>query len=463
MNRKKRMTENRITLQLNAGQSPWLHPAVECFFALSIFCGLFGSLLNMTGHMECWYAGLVGVLTIVWIAAVPKRIVSFPAWVFILLSATGTAMLLLWNRGVGSGCMQLANDLFSASEAQQFYAYDRFDVQILTKRDLFGACLLLGILLSVLCACLVHMQSTVATALAALAAALLMAAFGVFPSTALLFWTFGWFAVQGAYCCGHLAWRTAGLLAALVFASALLTSAITGQFLREPDMRLHALSETIRDEVDAHVENPQTPRQLAPENDPDPQLDPEHLQQEDVTGQELAAADQEQIGAKDMDIFTASKAGTIAKSSLPWIILGALLLAGAAALVVHIRRGRRKTAALISEFDTLPVPEAVQSMFAYQLRWLRAAGLKPENIYYADYQPRLQGILPEPLCARYADVVAIWQEASYSNHTMTEAQRSAVRAYVTAVAAYRFQAAGKIRRLQYRYQYFLLSPEGKTT
>ena len=122
MNRKKRMTENRITLQLNAGQSPWLHPAVECFFALSIFCGLFGSLLNMTGHMECWYAGLVGVLTIVWIAAVPKRIVSFPAWVFILLSATGTAMLLLWNRGVGSGCMQLANDLFSASEAQQFYA-----------------------------------------------------------------------------------------------------------------------------------------------------------------------------------------------------------------------------------------------------------------------------------------------------------------------------------------------------
>ena len=94
---------------------------------------------------------------------------------------------------------------------------------------------------------------------------------------------------------------------------------------------------------------------------------------------------------------------------------------------------------------------AIRAVFRVALLWMRASGITiPEESYY-----RLKELLNRDIsenCAKeYEQILPIWQEAVFSDHTMTEEQWNTVLKFEQNMESFLMETASRWQRWKYRY------------
>ena len=98
---------------------------------------------------------------------------------------------------------------------------------------------------------------------------------------------------------------------------------------------------------------------------------------------------------------------------------------------------------------------AIRAVFRVALLWMRASGITiPEESYY-----RLKELLNRDIsenCAKeYEQILPIWQEAVFSDHTMTEEQWNTVLKFEQNMESFLMETASRWQRWKYRYSHAL--------
>ncbi len=307
------------------------------------------------------------------------------------------ASILLRLRVVLDGAALYANRLFAASEARQAYAYEKFSVT--ASPDAIRAFLLpSGLVLGALCGVAARWRQRWIDALLFLLPAALAAYLGVTPQW---FWLAALCAAL-VVCFAATVRGAAGGVLALCLLTALVLLAVPGE-----DARLSAWEETARDALALHtVAYGQTPQ--VEEVSPPTQIETaaQRFHEEEI------AAD---TGGDETPLHRPPAA--------LWAILAfALALFIPAVLSDRLKKRRARNRAAMADEDAA---KAVRAGFLYAMRWLRLGGLPDGNRPFSAYADSVPSALRED----YEAVLPLWQEAAYSGHVMTPAQRTQMGAF----------------------------------
>ena len=357
-------------------------------------------------------------------------------------AALGAAAFLLPL--VRAGGALLVNRLYAASEAANAYAYFYLTVPGVSEPAALRAVwTALGLLLGALCA---------------LAAARRWAALALFLAVA---------ALEGYFGLTPARWENLLLFAAL--AAALLRRPVTARraasalapaaaalllvllLAPRPIAPVERYSEHLRDELAIRAS-------AALPDAPPPEAETNRTHRESRQREEQAQTDPALEQAQQGFVHQTEQEREI---SLPhrvdYLRIALLLLAVAALLLVPflpfllLTRAQRRTDALRAAFDAEDNAAAIRAAFTHLMDWLRCCGLQTDNRPFAQCAGAVKTLLPDALAARYADAAAIWQEAAYSDHAMTDEQRRAVRALLRDAAHALYERADRRTRLRIKY------------
>ena len=114
----------------------------------------------------------------------------------------------------------------------------------------------------------------------------------------------------------------------------------------------------------------------------------------------------------------------------------------------RLKKKRERNRAGLSDTDARV---CICASFRYVLRWLRLAGLEPENVPFASYSEKIETILGPEIAAQYLQILPLWQEAAYSTHEMTEQQRTQMRVFLQTAVSLVWKKLSKKQRLWTTY------------
>ena len=114
----------------------------------------------------------------------------------------------------------------------------------------------------------------------------------------------------------------------------------------------------------------------------------------------------------------------------------------------RLKKKRERNRAGLSDADARA---CICASFRYVLRWLRLAGLEPENVPFASYSEKIETILGPEIAAQYLQILPLWQEAAYSTHEMTEQQRTQMRMFLQTAVSLVWKKLSKKQRLWTTY------------
>lgn len=304
------------------------------------------------------------------------------------------AWLLLRFASILDGMKLLANRMFALSQQTQSYEYDYFTT---SGESPVEAVLWLSILAGTLCSLWGNRVNGVLCGGWMLA----MAYFGVTPGAvwlASLMLAAFWSALPGQQ-----RWFHGVLVAVLLCVIALTVTRITP----EPMKGISALDDRLRDALAAApVAYEQTP---VPTEVPEPEAVPQpetELEQPDHGVQRIAVN----------VLFLLLAALTLALLFIPAVIKD------------RAEKRRQRSRAGLRDPDNAA---AIRAMYLYARKWLALSEFAPE--------------IP-------AEIHAIFQEAAYSDHAMTEQQRETMRSFLVETAAAVWQASGWKQRLDIQYR-----------
>lgn len=382
---------------------------------------------------------LCGAAALAAFTFVPRRF-SRLALAAVLLGAALAAAL---SVSVRDGMLLLANRLYAASEAVNAYAY-RYYAVAENDAALRAALLTAAMLLGALCALLYRRRAALCALLLCLA--FLEAYFGVTPKPwrGLLL-----FAVLALLLLREDAVSPGG--GALL---ALLAAVALGVFLLapHPNAAVEAYSEHLRDELGVAASSA-----LRPAPPPEAESAPVHQE----SRQHVSPANADEAGERAAREFSRQEEQE-REISLPHRIdygkIALLSLAALALLIVPflpfllLERAKRRAAARRTAFESADAAAAIRAMFAHMMLLLRACGLQTENRPFAQCGEAVRLFTSDECAARYAEGVAIWQEAAYSGHAMSETQRAAIRALLEKTEAALYAKADWRAKLRLKYK-----------
>ena len=94
---------------------------------------------------------------------------------------------------------------------------------------------------------------------------------------------------------------------------------------------------------------------------------------------------------------------------------------------------------------------AIRAVFRVALLWMRASGITiPEESYYR-LKEHLNRDISENCAKEYEQILPIWQEAVFSDHTMTEEQWNTVLKFEQNMESFLMETASRWQRWKYRY------------
>ena len=321
----------------------------------------------------------------------------------VLLIFLAVLAFLFW-RQISGGLALLVNRLFDLSAARQRYLYDNFAVSAVSPIPavLWGAALT-----AVSFGWLGAWKLALPGVLAILITACSCAYFGVTPGAT---WLLVILALSGL----SMAVRSELRAAVLLLASAAVIAGLTLWLLPGENARISALDDQLRDTLALTTVTQQRQTENTPT--PTPETQPEQENKEPMLLQI-----REQMDPK-----------TIILIVLIIAILLVLFVPAALRDRLQKRRDRNRTG-----MDSDDRAEAIRATFRYALLWLRAADRDAQEMpgYDAAYQ--------------------LWQEAAFSDHAMTEAQRDQMTAFQQTVSNTIQTEAGHLQKWKLRYQYAL--------
>lgn len=404
---------------------------------LALYAALALALADVFGTPPDVPALLLGAAVAAALALAPARTARAAGIAAVLGAALSLAL-----PPVRAGALLLANRLYASSEAVNAYAYRYYAV----AEDAFAlraALLTAAVLGGALCALFYRRRLALVTML--LMVSFLEAYFGVAPEAwrnLLLFAVLALLLLQD----DALTPNGAALLALL--AAVALTAFLLAP---RPNAAVEAYSEHLRDELSAAASNA-----LRAAAQPEPETEPVHQE----SRQHAEQADPNEAGEQGRQTFE-RQAESEQELSLPHRVdygrIALLLLAVIALLLVPflpfllLNRAKRLAAQRRAAFEDADNAAAIRAMFAHTMRWLRAAGLQTENRPFAQCREAVERITSNEYAARYAEGVAVWQEAAYSGHAMSKQQRAAVRALLEKTEATLYEKADRRTRLRFKY------------
>lgn len=119
--------------------------------------------------------------------------------------------------------------------------------------------------------------------------------------------------------------------------------------------------------------------------------------------------------------------------------------------ILWLVRQRQKTARRKAAFMSDDIPKAIRGIYLYMMDVLLAQGLPLRNCPPGEYAEEVDADLRQ----EYLAAAALWQEAKFSGHTMTEEQRRRILALKDEVWARAWSKAGPLQRLRLKYVLFL--------
>lgn len=136
-------------------------------------------------------------------------------------------------------------------------------------------------------------------------------------------------------------------------------------------------------------------------------------------------------------------------------VCGILLIILVIAFMVWIRRGIKKRDMMFASFESEDISEAICCMFGYTAKMLLAWGLDPVNGSLQNQKEEFVRLMGEDTASKYEEAVSLYQEAKYSDHDMSEADRINIRAFKDNVYETMWERSSTMERIKYNYMYFL--------
>ena len=387
-----------------------------------------GALCSMAGLgrtlLGAWGAGTVLLLALCFLPKQAKIQSIVRLSLFLLL---GAAVWILWE-SVRDGVCLFLNRLFAASELQQAYLYEKLPVyapQAEQAGCLQTAAILLGLLLAQLLTLPSRFSRTYV--LAALCGA--MAYLGVLPERAWLIALAGCLLLTLLPQDGGLRpWRLLPIAAVFVLLAA-------GCLLlpETENAQLSAWEERARDQLAVQTAAyGELPAQQDVPAEQTPQSEPPTFRQESM--QSTLDGDRKPLSRPIRAVLV--------------IFLLLLMLFVPSVYLDRLKKKRERNRAGLSDADARA---CICASFRYVLRWLRLAGLEPENVPFASYSEKIETILGPEIAAQYLQILPLWQEAAYSTHEMTEQQRTQMRVFLQTAVSLVWKKLSKKQRLWTTY------------
>ena len=378
-----------------------------------------GALCSMAGLgrtlLGAWGADTVLLLALCFLPKQAKIQSIVRLSLFLLL---GAAVWVLWEPSRDGVCL-FVNRLFAASELQQAYLYEKLPVYA------SQAAILLGLLLAQLLTLPGRFSRTFV--LAALCGA--MAYLGVLPERIWLIALAGCLLLTLLPQDGGLRpWRLLPIAAVFVLLAA-------GCLLlpETENARLSAWEERARDQLAVQTAAyGELPAQQDTSTEQTPQSEPPTFRQELM---------QSTLDGDRKPLSRPIRAALV-------IFLLLLMLFVPSVYLDRLKKKRERNRAGLSDADARA---CICASFRYVLRWLRLAGLEPENVPFASYSEKIETILGPEIAAQYLQILPLWQEAAYSTHEMTEQQRTQMRMFLQTAVSLVWKKLSKKQRLWTTY------------
>ena len=350
-------------------------------------------------------------------------------------------LLLLLIPEANRGAQALCNRLFSASEAVNAYAYDRFSVS--ENQPVWPAVLLLSVMLTGMMGVLIASRSR-------LLALTLMggcAAFQAYFGLPLPGWANVGLLILFALWMARRPWtrKEARILLSGVLAVSLSVALIWPGV----DTGTEAASERTRDWLNRLAQQAMgTVRE-----EPTRENEVRHVHTQTlITGEGEAKAEREYrlVTLEEQQISMPHWVDYLKIALLLLLTVALVVLPFLPFLWLNARRKRALEALQVFRSDDLN--EAVFAMFQHIAAWLVAMGYGAGNVLYRDWQEHLETLLPPDYAERFGQSAKIFEEAAYSGHEMTEEQRETVRRFLEETEAVMRAKADWKQKLRLKYK-----------
>lgn len=419
------------------GRGRLLPSALRGLRALALYISLWGCLCSMASLGALGAAALLpgGLIAAVAPLLGAERRKKFLLPAVLILAA---AVLAFTWRTALDGCGVLLNRLFAASEGAQAYLYEKLPV--VSGSGEWGKCmscalLILGLLSGLLWGFALDLPAAWPAPVGFLAFAGGVAYLGISPWGA---WPALYFAalVWALWPDSEVYTRTGGLLALGVVGLLCALCALVCLAFPGEDAALSAWEEGARDRL--------------------------ALETAAYAGTETEKREEEKELTEDRE-FTQEEgtAGNPEGEEEPWavpvpallvILLFALLLFLPAVWSDALKKRRERNR---GPMGAEAAAASVRAMFLYTLRWLRLGGLRRENVPMSGYAGQVEALLSPAHREAYERAVPLWQEAAYSSHPMSEAQRREMRTFMESTARAVWEKLSWRKRLLAKYGYGL--------
>ncbi len=339
------------------------------------------------------------------------------------------------------GVFSLCNALFTASERVNAYVYDHFPAPEGQSANL--AIALLGLLLLSLAGlCFVRRSRALLLCLAAL-----LSGGQMYFGLSLPWWLHA--LLLGLFCLGWMRFPPGRGGALFLLIGLLVITLLTALFLPGVHAGLEARSEQVRDWLGRAVG---AAREAAPAS-PDSGAEARHLHDRSLLD-----------GQQDARLSQAFRLVTVAEKQVSqprWVdfLRVALLLLLTAAVValpflpfMWLNARRKKALARQAAFDADDAAQAICALFRHACAYLTWAGLGGGNRPCRAWPDAWDDQLPEAYRARYAQCAALFEEACYSDHAFSEAQRRFMADFLAETERLFFDEAPWKQRLILRYK-----------
>lgn len=336
--------------------------------------------------------------------------------------------------------MALCNQVFSASEKVNAYAYDYF--QIPEKQSTALAWLCMAAFSAGYTGITIALRSRALLLMAAIAAALFQAYFGLsLPAwgNTVLFLTLG---------LGVVLFSAPKKSALLFAAAALLIALLTAVIWPGVDAATESASEAIRDRLALVTWQEQS---VTGEN-PDSAMETRHMNSRSLlTGEETAPQN------RVYRLLTVEEQRISRPRWIDYLKIALLLLLSLAVVVLPFLpflygNARRKKALEARRLFQAENPgEALRAMFRCAAAYLENGGRGGGNLPYRQWPEGWHDRLPEEYTKQFIACACLFEEAAYSDHPMSEEQREQVRLFFDETERIFYDEADWKEKLRLRY------------
>lgn len=353
------------------------------------------------------------------------------------------AALLLMAFPFREGAKGALNAVFTASESRNMYVYDMFEEGASQARlDVF--IVLFSIEITALASIFVRGGHSV---ILFLFLVLFEAYFGITPP--------GIYNLL-AFCAVllTLVTKSSAVNSAAVAASFGILAAVILTVFPSESVRVEALSENVRDKLDAAVTSTMSliNRDAAEEN---------RVKKEQRLSEMEADGETEMQNGEDIEKITEtereiSRPDRINYTKIILISIVILLMFIVPFVPFYLIDRRKKRAETMREqFDSENNSEAVTAMFSHIMSWLESCGIYRSGELYSDAAESIAKTMGEGYRDSFIAALKLWQKAMYSDHALSDEERSKVKSMLEVTENTIYTRESAYRRFKLKYIYCL--------